>query len=37
MHMLRRWLGDDAFRKGLKAYFENINTAIPSVVTFGMP
>ena len=22
MHMLRRWLGDDAFRKGLKAYFE---------------
>lgn len=22
MHMLRRWLGDDAFRKGLGAYFE---------------
>ena len=22
MHMLRRWLGDDAFRKGLKIYFE---------------
>lgn len=22
MHMLRRWLGDEAFRKGLKAYFE---------------
>jgi len=22
MHMLRRWLGDDAFRKGLSAYFE---------------
>ncbi|KXT79692.1 Lysyl aminopeptidase [Streptococcus sp. DD11] len=22
MHMLRRWLGDAAFRKGLKAYFE---------------
>ena len=22
MHMLRRWLGDDAFRKGLKTYFE---------------
>ena len=22
MHMLRRWLGDEAFAKGLKAYFE---------------
>ena len=22
MHMLRRWLGDDAFRKGLGSYFE---------------
>ena len=22
MHMLRRWLGDDAFRKGQGAYFE---------------
>lgn len=22
MHMLRRWLGDDAFAKGLKTYFE---------------
>ena len=22
MHMLRRWLGDDAFRKGLGAYFD---------------
>ncbi|WP_159720514.1 M1 family metallopeptidase [Streptococcus halichoeri] len=22
MHMLRRWLGDEAFRKGLRAYFE---------------
>ena len=37
MHMLRRWLGDDAFRKGLKAYWKNINTAIPSVVTAWMP
>ena len=35
MHMLRRWLGDADFAKGLHAYFENINTEIPLVVTFG--
>ena len=34
--MLRRWLGDADFAKGLHAYFEKHNTVIPSVVTFGM-
>lgn len=36
MHMLRRWLGDEAFAKGLKAYFENTNITILLDVTFGM-
>ena len=35
-NMLRRWLGDADFAKGLHAYFENINTAIQLAVTFGM-
>ena len=34
--MLRRWLGDADFARGLHAYFENTNTATPLVVTFGM-
>ncbi len=29
MHMLRRWLGDDAFRKGLRSTLKNTNT-VPS-------
>ena len=37
MHMLRRWLGDADFAKGLHAYFENTNTETLLVVTFGMP
>ena len=36
MHMLRRWLGDEAFAKGLKAYFEkhqyNNTIGLPSLM-----
>ena len=37
MHMLRRWLGDEAFAKGLKAYFENISTTTLLDEISGMP
>ena len=36
MHMLRRWLGDEAFAKGLKAYSKNTSTTTLLDVTSGM-